>query len=367
MVRTHDFFLATNLEAMEIRKKVADEALNDALAFLKSDGEAAILDATNVTLERRRMVHQRVVDECGYKCIFIESICDNPEIIKNNIAEVKIHGPDYIGMPAEVAALDFEKRIEHYFEAYTPMSDDLEPDMTFFKVINAGDKLVIHKHEGNLQSRIGYWLMNIHAEKRTIYLTRHGESEMNVIGRIGGDCGLSPRGLEYKEALAKYINAQQIRGLKVWTSCLKRTIQTASGINAPQERWKALNEINAGCCEEMTYEEIAAKYPKDYAAREKDKLTFRYPMGGESYEDVIFRLEAVIMELERQENVLVVSHQAVLRCILCYFMDLPLEELPYVKIPLHTLIKISPVAYGCEIEQIPLGIEAVDTHRPRTT
>ena len=35
------------------------------------------------------------------------------------------------------------------------------------------------------------------------------------------------------------------------------------------------------------------------------------------------RLESVIMELERQENVLVVGHQAVLRCVLAYFLDKP--------------------------------------------
>lgn len=33
------------------------------------------------------------------------------------------------------------------------------------------------------------------------------------------------------------------------------------------------------------------------------------------------RLEPVIMELERAENVLVVCHQAVARCILAYFLD----------------------------------------------
>lgn len=41
----------------------------------------------------------------------------------------------------------------------------------------------------------------------------------------------------------------------------------------------------------------------------------------QSYEDLVSRLEPVIMELERQENVLVVAHQAVLRCLLAYFLD----------------------------------------------
>ncbi len=137
-------------------------------------------------------------------------------------------------------------------------------------------------------------------------------------------------------------------------------------MQAPQERWKALNEIDAGICEEMTYEEIKKKFPVEYAARERNKLMYRYPEG-ESYQDLISRLETVIMELERQENVLLVGHQAVLRCILCYFLDKPLDEVPYVKVPLHTLIKLTPVAYGCEVEMIPFDVKAVDTHRPKTS
>ena len=75
-----------------------------------------------------------------------------------------------------------------------------------------------------------------------------------------------------------------------------------------------------GICEEMTYEEIESKYPTDFAARDQNKFSYRYPRG-ESYEDLVARLEPVMMELERQGNVLVVSHQAVLRCLLAYFLD----------------------------------------------
>lgn len=88
------------------------------------------------------------------------------------------------------------------------------------------------------------------------------------------------------------------------------------------------------------------------------------------------------MELERAENVLVICHQAVARCILGYFLDknagqrsnwssafdlhsFSSEDLPYTKVPLHTVIKLTPVAYGCEMENIPLPIEAVNTHRDK--
>jgi 6-phosphofructo-2-kinase/fructose-2,6-biphosphatase 2 len=57
--------------------------------------------------------------------------------------------------------------------------------------------------------------------------------------------------------------------------------------------------------------------------------------------------------------------KAILRCLYAYFLSLPQEELPYIKIPLHTLIKITPMAYGCHEERYHLPIDAVDTHRPK--
>ena len=67
----------------------------------------------------------------------------------------------------------------------------------------------------------------------------------------------------------------------------------------------------------------------------------------------------------RQENIVLIAHQAVLRAILAYFLDKPLTELPYIKVPLHTLIKITPMASGCDVEYIKFPVSAVDTHRPR--
>ena len=38
--------------------------------------------------------------------------------------------------------------------------------------------------------------------------------------------------------------------------------------------------------------------------------------------------------------------QAVMRCIMAYFLDKPSNELPYINVPLHTIMKLTPVAYG---------------------
>jgi len=40
-------------------------------------------------------------------------------------------------------------------------------------------------------------------------------------------------------------------------------------------------------------------------------------------------------------------------------------ELPYIRVPLHAVFKLTPVAYGCRSEQIDFNIDAADTYRPR--
>jgi len=41
------------------------------------------------------------------------------------------------------------------------------------------------------------------------------------------------------------------------------------------------------------------------------------------------------------------------------------DELPYIQVPLHTVVKLSPVAYGCKAEFISFNIPAADTYRPK--
>lgn len=51
--------------------------------------------------------------------------------------------------------------------------------------------------------------------------------------------------LQFARSLAQFINEQNIKDLKVWTSQMKRTIQTAEALGVPYEQWKVLNEIDA--------------------------------------------------------------------------------------------------------------------------
>jgi len=74
---------------MAIRTQCAKDALNDVCQWLESgDGEVAVFDATNSTLERRQLIHEIVVRKMGFKLFFVESVCNDPEIVEQNIMEV---------------------------------------------------------------------------------------------------------------------------------------------------------------------------------------------------------------------------------------------------------------------------------------
>jgi len=188
----------------------------------------------------------------------------------------------------------------------------------------------------------------------------------NVTGQIGGDANLSPRGQAYAKCLPDLVRESvgDNRKLTVWTSTLKRTIQTAQHLTFEKLEWKALDELDSGQCDALTYAEIEQKFPEDFAARDADKYNYRY-LGGESYRDVVIRLEPIIMELERAENILIVTHQAIIRCIYAYFMGIHQERSPWMEVPLHTLIKLTPRAYSTEEERLKADIPAVSTFRSK--
>lgn len=50
---------------------------------------------------------------------------------------------------------------------------------------------------------------------------------------------------QFAHALRDFIEEHKLSDLKVWTSQLRRTIQTAEELGVPYEQWKILNEIDA--------------------------------------------------------------------------------------------------------------------------
>ena len=96
----------------------------------------------------------------------------------------------------------------------------------------------------------------------------------------------------------------------------------------------------------MTYEEIKHRHKDEYELRRHDKLHYRYPgQGGEGYLDIINRLRAVIVEVERMtDHVLLVGHRSVVRVLLAYFKGLKREDVADLDAPLGVLYMLEPVS-----------------------
>ena len=75
--------------------------------------------------------------------------------------------------------------------------------------------------------------------------------------------------------------------IHIWTSTLRRTIQTAAHIAGPRSRTPLLDEIKSGFLDSFTYGEIEERFPEEWEARERDKLKYRYP-GGETEKRFFF-------------------------------------------------------------------------------
>ncbi|GMM31634.1 fructose-2,6-bisphosphatase [Martiniozyma asiatica (nom. inval.)] len=362
-VPTKSFDFTTQFSPADLDVQLTRDQLNQAavdslhgiLSWLDSLGDSpgvVIYDGPNVTVEDRQLVSVALKD-AGVDIVFLESFCDDESLISGNIltnARKSNINHDYLA------------------SIYQPLSLNTGSDLSFIKLINFSDQIILNKIDSYLKSRIVYYIMNLHVKPRYIWLSRHGESMYNLEGKIGGDASLSPRGFKYAEKLKSLVeeyipNSSQ---LQIWTSTLIRTKQTSQYLPHPKKSWKALDELDAGSCDGLTYEEIAEQFPDDFKARDDNKFEYRYP-GGESYRDVITRLEPIIMALENQENVLVITHQAVLRCIYAYFVNVSQEESPWMSIPLHTLIRLEIGPNGTQVTRIKADIPAVSTYKEKGT
>lgn len=345
------FFDPDNAAGRAAREGAARAAMDDLLAWVGGGGQVAIYDATNSTRARRASVGSRL-GAAGLDVVFVESICNDTALVEANIRETKVSSPDYRGQDAHSAVSDFRARIAHYERAYQPLVED---EGSFVKLIDVGTTVITHRIRGYLAGQIATYLGNLHTDPRPIWLSRHGESEANPENRIGGDPDLTASGQRYAGRLAAHLAERIAVPPVVWTSTLRRAGATAQVLRWPVARLKLLDEIDAGIFDGWTYAEVGRKMPEEAAARAADKLRYRYPRG-ESYLDVITRLMPLIVEIERQRvPVVVVAHNAVIRVLYGFFAGKKQEEVPRIEIPLHTVIRLQPRAYGAEEERRALG------------
>jgi len=329
-----EFFDPRNRVGAALREKYAIMNLNHARSFIersRSRRKVAIIDAANVSLRRRRMLLSALPEE---RVLFIECINNDEEILEANI-RYKVETPEFAHLSRKAAIASFKKRISYYEGIYRPLRNE----RNFIKVDTFNYRILREKVDASLPfvDRIRDFLVTPFI--KNLYLIRHTETYFNLQDRIGGDSRLTPEGHAQARKLAQHFS--RIRIPLIFTSSLKRTIETSRAISEAQQDCRIIqlpefNEIDSGVCEGMSYAEIREKMPEVAEARKRNKYYYVYP-GGEGYVSMEERIERGLKKVlylsKHSDNIMIVGHRAVNRMILSYFVYKRKEDVPYIYMP----------------------------------
>ena len=162
-----------------------------------------------------------------------------------------------------------------------------------------------------------------------VQLLRHGETDWNVLWKMQGqtDIPLNTKGLEQAKEAAERLKGEKFDA--IYSSPLSRAYETARIIAEPH----GLRIITDDRLKEMSFGEFEGTTPEYNKVNPNRELFFsapeKYvPSGGETIEEAEARCRDFLNDLkaEHYENVLIVTHGALTRAMICAVKDYPPER-----------------------------------------
>jgi len=162
----------------------------------------------------------------------------------------------------------------------------------------------------------------------TLYFVRHGETEAS---RTGGYCGildvdLTAEGYQMAEDLAA--TYKSLPWQAIFASPMRRTVATAKplceALGLDMNLRNGLQEIAYGSWEGKTAEQVSSQFHDEYVRWLADP-GWNAPTGGEKGVCIARRSSLVMEEIEgaySSGNVMVVSHKATIRIMLCSLLGI---------------------------------------------
>jgi len=170
----------------------------------------------------------------------------------------------------------------------------------------------------------------------TLYFLRHGQTDLSRKDSFCGsglDPELTAEGLEMAQAFAAAYRAKPWRA--IYSSSLRRAITSAQPLCddlAMSLQVRAdLNEIGYGKWEGLTRETVEREYHDDYVSWLADPA-WHAPTGGELAVMIARRGLQVVEEINQKfkdGHILVVSHKATIRIILCGLLGIDVGRFRY--------------------------------------
>ncbi len=345
-----DFYNPDNSFGREAREIICRRNLENAQDWLREGGEVAILDATNASRTRRKFIENTLRD---HPVLFVECVNEDP-LLLNACIRRKADLPEYAQYSKEDALASFMKRISYYETIYDHLGEEkywMCVDSTANRVLDEKPCESSPYYAAIREIVVSMWVKNL-------YLARHGQTEFNIQGRIGGDPPLTSKGRAQAQALARHMQSVPIDW--VFTSTRMRSHETAAPLleSHPHAHVMALREFDeiwAGDCENMLYSEIREKMPEVTAGRNANKYSYMYP-NGESYAILQERVRRGLRRalfLAGDSPLIIVGHQAINRVLLSLFLRQRTEDVPYIHIPQNQYFHIEMTPSRKLFERIP--------------
>ncbi len=160
------------------------------------------------------------------------------------------------------------------------------------------------------------------------YLVRHGQTEWNkkltFRGRI--DIPLNERGRQEANAIAETLKDKNINA--IYTSPLKRSIETAqptaSFFHLEIVHAQGLIDISYGNWEGLTFNEIKKSYRDQYIKWEKRPELIRFP-NGETLDEARERSFSAFKDIVKGnpgKSILIIPHRVINKVLLCAILGL---------------------------------------------
>lgn len=167
-----------------------------------------------------------------------------------------------------------------------------------------------------------------------LFLIRHGQTDWNIEGKIQGSCDieLNAAGIKQAEELSNKVLENKYIFSRIYSSPQRRAVKTAEilskAANVEYVPLEGLEEINFGEWEGLTWPEVREKYPTEYEEWYKNRR-YTKPPKGESYQDMLQRVLTAMHKIIREncDNVVIVTHSAVIMCIQCCLTDTPFNKM----------------------------------------
>ncbi|MCL4545260.1 MAG: histidine phosphatase family protein [Chloroflexi bacterium] len=167
-----------------------------------------------------------------------------------------------------------------------------------------------------------------------LYLVRHGQTLWNKELRYNGRTDLQLTTYGQRQAAAVGQRCRLLPLAALITSGLRRSIETASAINAARPeaipievdtRWQ---EIDYGQAEGLRWADICQRFPEAARTWAANDPEARFP-GGESLADVATRVKealTTVIQTQKDRSVALIAHGGSLRVALCLLLGMPLSR-----------------------------------------